>query len=112
MSEFHSVLDKSVPGLKALIQGSLKFTLARDSSTATKRDWWLATSKAVQSIIVERMIATAAVHHNKNVKRVYYLSLEFLMGRLFSNSLYSAGVNDDMTHALEELGSGLRGASP
>jgi starch phosphorylase len=104
MSEFHSVLDKSVPGLKALIQGSLKFTLARDSSTATKRDWWLATSKAVQSIIVERMIATAAVHHNKNVKRVYYLSLEFLMGRLFSNSLYSAGVNDDATHALEELG--------
>ena len=78
--------------------------MARDSSTATKRDWWLATSKAVQSIIVERMIATAAVHHNKNVKRVYYLSLEFLMGRLFSNSLYSAGVNDDMTHALEELG--------
>ena len=44
-------------------------------------------------MIVERMIATAAVHHNKNVKRVYYLSLEFLMGRLFSNSLYSAGVN-------------------
>ncbi len=104
MSEFHSVLDKSVPGLKALIQGSLKFTLARDSSTSTKRDWWLATSKAVQSIIVERMIATAAVHHNKNVKRVYYLSLEFLMGRLFSNSLYSAGVIDDTTHALEELG--------
>jgi starch phosphorylase len=104
MSEFNSALDKSVPGLKALIQGSLKFTLARDASTATKRDWWLATSKAVQSMIVERMIATAAVHHNKNVKRVYYLSLEFLMGRLFSNSLYSAGVNDDMTHALEELG--------
>ncbi len=104
MSEFHSALDRSVPGLKALIQGSLKFTLARDASTATKRDWWLATSKAVQSMIVERMIATAAVHHNKNVKRVYYLSLEFLMGRLFSNSLYSAGVNDDMIHALEELG--------
>lgn len=104
MSEFHSALDKSVTGLKALIQSSLKFSLARDASTATKRDWWLATSKAVQSIIVERMIATAAVHHNKNVKRVYYLSLEFLMGRLFSNSLYSAGVLDDMVHALEELG--------
>ncbi len=104
MSEFHSALDKSVTGLKALLQSSLKFTLARDASTATKRDWWLATSKAVQSIIVERMIATQAVHHNKNVKRVYYLSLEFLMGRLFSNNLYAAGVLDDMVHALEELG--------
>ncbi len=104
MSEFHSALDKSVTGLKALIQSSLKFSLARDAATATKRDWWLATSKAVQSIIVERMIATQSVHHNRNVKRVYYLSLEFLMGRLFSNSLYSAGVMDDMVHALEELG--------
>jgi glycogen phosphorylase len=104
MSEFHTALDTSVPGLKALIQGSLKFTLARDASTATKRDWWLATSKAVQGLIVERMIATATLHNNRNVKRVYYLSLEFLMGRLFSNSLYGAGVFDDMVHALEELG--------
>ncbi len=104
MSDFHSALDLSVPGLKALVQSSLKFSLARDASTASKRDWWLATSKAVQSIIVERMIATQAVHHNQNVKRVYYLSLEFLMGRLFSNSLYNAGVFDDMVHALEELG--------
>ena len=112
MSQFHSALDKSVPGLKALVQGSLKFSLARDSSTATKRDWWLATSKAVQGIIIERMIATATVHNNRNAKRVYYLSLEFLMGRLFSNSLYSAGV--DRRHGARPGGTGsrLRGTSP
>lgn len=104
MSDFQSTLDKSVPGLKALIQNQLKFSQSRDSSTATQRDWWLATSKAVQSIIVERMLATQAVYHNQNVKRVYYLSLEFLMGRLFSNSLISAGVFDEIIHALEELG--------
>ena len=104
MSEFQPTLDTSVPGLKALIQNQLKFSQSRDSSTATKRDWWLATSKAVQTVIVERMLATQAVYHNENVKRVYYLSLEFLMGRLFSNSLYSAGVFHEMVHALEELG--------
>jgi glycogen phosphorylase len=103
-SEFQSSLDKSVTGLKALILNSLKFRLARDTSTASKRDWWLATSKAVQSIVVERMIATATVDNDENAKRVYYLSLEFLMGRLFSNSLYNAGVIHDMVHALEELG--------
>ncbi len=97
-------MDKSVTGLKSLIQSHLKFSLARDSGNASKRDWWLATSKAVQNIIIERMIATQAVHHQKNVKRVYYFSLEFLMGRLFSNSLYSAGVFDEMEHALHELG--------
>ena len=101
---FQSGMDTSVPGLKALVQNQLKFSLARDASTASKRDWWLATSKAVQSIIIERMLATQAVHHRANVKRVYYLSLEFLMGRLFSNSLYSAGIFEEMEHALQEIG--------
>src|SRR4051812_47573867 len=98
---FKSSMDKLVTGLKSLIQTHLKFSLARDAGTASKRDWWLATSKAVQSIIIERMMETQAVHHKKNAKRVYYLSLEFLMGRLFSNSLYSAGVFEEMEHALQ-----------
>jgi len=97
-------MDTSVTGLKSLIRNHLKFSLARDAQTASKRDWWLATSKAVQSIIIERMLATQAVHHKQNVKRVYYLSLEFLMGRLFSNSLYSAGIFEIMEVALQELG--------
>jgi starch phosphorylase len=102
--KFQSSMDKSAAGLKALVQNQLKFSLARDRTTATKRDWWIATSKAVQSVIIERMLATQEVHHEKNVKRVYYLSLEFLMGRLFSNSLYSAGVFEEMEKALKELG--------
>ena len=103
-STFTSGMDTSVTGLKSLIRNHLKFSLARDAQTASKRDWWLATSKAVQSIIIERMLATQAVHHKQNVKRVYYLSLEFLMGRLFSNSLYSAGIFEIMEVALQELG--------
>jgi starch phosphorylase len=103
-SSFKSGVDKSVSGLKSLIQSHLKFSLARDTGTASKRDWWLATSKAVHQIIIERMIATQAVHHQENVKRVYYFSLEFLMGRLFSNSLYAAGVCKEMEHALQGLG--------
>jgi glycogen phosphorylase len=103
-THFHSALDTSVHGLKQLILTHLKFSLARDRATATKRDWWLATCKAVQSLIVERMIATQEAHYRENARRLYYFSLEFLMGRLFSNSLYSAGVHDDMVKALEELG--------
>ena len=86
------------------ILNQLKFTLARDAESASPRDWWIATSKAVQSIIIERMIATQAVHHHGNVKRVYYLSLEFLMGRLFVNSMYSAGIFKEVQAALDKLG--------
>jgi len=103
-AQFTSAIDHSVPGLKKLIKNHLKFSLARDTQTASRRDWWLATSKAAQSLIIERMIATQTAHHRANVKRVYYFSLEFLMGRLFSNSLYSAGIFGDMELALQEMG--------
>ena len=97
-------IDLSVAGLKRLILSHLKFSLARDPSTATRRDWWLATSKAVESILVDRMLDTQATHRRRNVKRLYYISLEFLMGRLFINSLQSAGIYREMELALQELG--------
>ncbi|MEI6073659.1 MAG: glycogen/starch/alpha-glucan phosphorylase [Verrucomicrobiae bacterium] len=92
------------PSIDHYILNQLKFSLARDPDTATTRDWWIATSKAVQSLIIERMITTQTVHHRQNVRRVYYLSLEFLMGRLFVNSMYSAGVFQEIQEALEKLG--------
>jgi len=101
---FQPTVEKTTAGLKALVQSQLKFALARDNLTATKRDWWLATSKALQRVIIERMLATQDAHHRTNTKRVYYMSLEFLMGRLFSNSLYNAGVFERMEEALKELG--------
>ena len=103
-SEFHSSIDTSVQGLKALITNQLNFGLARDPKTASKRDWWMATSKAVQCLVIERLMATQTKHRNGNVKRLYYLSLEFLMGRLYINSFHSAGVFENMEQAIRELG--------
>ena len=48
----------------------LKSTFARDPITATKNDWWLATSMAARDLMLERYIATQAVHSTKNVRRV------------------------------------------
>lgn len=95
---------KATANIETFILNQLTFSLARDRYTATSRDWWIATAKAIQSIIIERMIKTQTVHHQQNVKRVYYLSLEFLMGRLFTNSVYSAGVMKNLEAALEHLG--------
>ena len=82
----------------------LKFTLARDSVTASRREWWIATSMAIQRIIIARMMKTLAVHNEGNVRRVYYLSMEFLMGRLFVNNMIAAGVLEEVTEALQNLG--------
>ena len=101
---FHSSLDTSVSGLKNLIENQLRYSLARDPSTASKHDWWLATSKAVQCVVIERLMATQTKHRGENTRRLYYLSLEFLMGRLYINSFYSAGVYQNMELAIKELG--------
>jgi starch phosphorylase len=86
------------------IVNQLKFGLARDKVTASRRDWWIATSKAVQNQVIERMIKTLTTHTEGNVRRVYYLSMEFLMGRLFVNNIVSAGVMKDVVDALDKLG--------
>ena len=101
---FHSSLDASVSGLKNLIENQLRYSLARDPSTASKHDWWLATSKAVQCVVIERLMATQTKHRGENTRRLYYLSLEFLMGRLYINSFYSAGIYQNMELAIKELG--------
>ncbi len=102
--KFTSFFEKSAESMKQSVLHQLKFHLAQDVQSSTKRDWWLATSQAVQERIIERMIATQAVHNQQDVRRVYYLSLEFLMGRLFTNSLYNAGIHEETKQALRELG--------
>ncbi|MEI7864028.1 MAG: glycogen/starch/alpha-glucan phosphorylase [Chthoniobacterales bacterium] len=93
------------PGnLEQEIIDELKFTLARDSVTASRREWWIATSMAIQRIVIARMMKTLAVHNEANVRRVYYLSMEFLMGRLFVNNMLAAGVLEEVTEALRNLG--------
>ncbi len=90
--------------LRSLIQRHLVSTLARHTGSATPRDWWVATTLAVRDTIHERMIATQAVHNAQNVRRVYYFSLEYLMGRLFGNNLLATGLYDTARLALESLG--------
>jgi len=90
--------------LRSLILRHLTSTLARYPGGATPRDWWVATALAVRDTIHERMIETQAQHAKGNVRRLYYFSLEYLMGRLFGNNLIATGLLDDAKTALESLG--------
>ena len=93
--------------LKQAILRNLTYTLARDQGSATLRDWWLATAAAVREQILARLIATQAVHNKQNVRRLYYLSLEYLMGRLTENNLQNTGLVETARAALSELGINL-----
>src|SRR5437868_1088046 len=90
--------------LRSLIKRHLISTLARPTGSATPRDWWVATALAVRDTIHERMIATQAVHNAQNVRRIYYFSLEYLMGRLFGSNLIATGLAETAKTALSSLG--------
>ncbi len=89
--------------MKASILNHLHYTLARHPESASKDEWWTATSLAVRDRILDRFMRTQAVHHEKKVRRAYYLSLEYLMGRLLINNLHNSGLYASTREALGEL---------
>jgi len=95
--------DMSVEEIKDLILYHLWYTQAQAKGIASITDWRKAVSRTVQDILTNRLIATQNAHQKANAKRVYYLSLEYLMGRLLDNNLHNAGVHRKMMEALEEL---------
>ena len=97
-------LTADAAALKASIEYHLKFKLARDVESATARDWWSATAMAIRDRILERMLETGNAHRHGNVRRVNYLSMEYLMGRLFLNNLINLGLYETTVVALRELG--------
>ena len=58
---------------------------------------------AARDRILQRFMRTMEKHNNSNVRRVYYLSLEYLMGRLLSNNLHNAGLYSTAREALADL---------
>ncbi|MEM1295440.1 MAG: glycogen/starch/alpha-glucan phosphorylase [Verrucomicrobiota bacterium] len=100
-------LDHSVGGMKRSIVNHLRYTLAHDPETACRSDWWNAVCLSVRDRILDRSSETRVTHREGNVRRVYYLSMEYLMGRLLENNLRNTGLWDDTKAALEELGRDL-----
>ena len=75
-------VEMSVEGLKDDYAWHLRYSLAKGDSRATPHDQYTAFANAVRDRIVERWISTQEEYGRQNTKRVYYLSLEFLIGRL------------------------------
>ena len=82
----------------------LQYTLVKDKFTATKADLYLALAYAVRDVLVNRWLDTQQSYYINDAKRVYYLSMEFLMGRTLSNSLINLGIMEEWQTALKQMG--------
>ncbi|MCK9418907.1 MAG: glycogen/starch/alpha-glucan phosphorylase [Nitrospirae bacterium] len=81
----------------------LIYSLGKDPITATHRDWFHTTAYAVRERLIERWMETMRSYYESDAKRVYYLSLEFLTGRLLANSLLNMGFYEECREALSDL---------
>ncbi len=99
--------DIKLPPIKQSLQQHLIFSTFKTSDAATSRDWYEAASYAVRDHVVERWVRTAESYYRDDPKRVYYLSLEFLIGRMLSNSALNLSINDELKDGLAALGRDL-----
>ena len=95
--------------LKADILRHLSFTLGKDAAHASTYDWRLALSFAIRDRIVEPWFASTRKTWATGHKRVYYLSMEFLIGRLLEDATINLGLYDTVRSTMADLGVDVRG---
>ena len=83
---------------------ALRYRLGKDPSVATSSDWLTASIQVVRDRVIDRWIETTKEAYDDDAKRVYYLSAEFLIGRLTRDVFSNVGLYDQMRHALATLG--------
>jgi starch phosphorylase len=90
--------------LKGAVLSHLKYTLGKDADHATIYDWRVALSQAVRDRIVDPWFEATRTAYRADAKRVYYLSMEFLIGRLLEDAMVNTGVLDEAKAVFDELG--------
>src|SRR6266498_1653806 len=98
-----------VETLKRAFADHLQFAQGKDEHTATALDRYFSVAYAVRDRLMRRWIETQQTYYRNDAKRIYYLSLEFLMGRALENNLLNLGIYDPMKGALKDLGLDLSG---
>jgi len=97
-------LENTREALQAVVSHHLRYSLGRDWKMATVREIYWAISLAVRDRLFERLFETEKRYQEQGVKRVYYLSMEFLMGRALGNNLCNLKLFDTFKQAMGDMG--------
>jgi len=101
---YDSANQHDAESMKKAIANKLMYSIGKDPRVAQPKDWMDATFLAVRDQMVERWMETTRAQYSQDVKRVYYLSMEFLIGRALSNALLALDMEDVVRAALDEMG--------
>jgi starch phosphorylase len=94
----------TIEALKQSFEFHLKYSLADDRLSATNMDLYHSLALSVRDRLIDKWLQTQHQYYDQDAKRVYYLSMEFLVGRWLTNSLINLGFYDEFQQALNDLG--------
>ena len=95
---------RDLESLKRAIANKLMFTVGKDPKAARPEDWMHAAAYAVRDQLVDRWMKTTRAQYEQDAKRVYYMSMEFLIGRTFGNAMVALGLRERVKRALLDFG--------
>ncbi|XP_033303040.1 glycogen phosphorylase isoform X1 [Bombus vosnesenskii] len=95
---------ENVGNFKKTFNRHLHYTLVKDRNVATSRDYFMALAHSVKDNLVSRWIRTQQYYYEKDPKRVYYLSLEYYMGRTLQNTMINLGIQGACDEAMYQMG--------
>ncbi len=103
-------LDKpafDAQSIKRSLANRLMYSIGKDPITATDRDWFYSAAAVVRERLIERWMETMRSYYREDTKRVYYFSMEFLMGRTLMNSMLNIDCEEGFRRALTDMGLAL-----
>jgi starch phosphorylase len=100
----HAEQATDVNSIKNSLSERLTYSVGKDPITATERDWLFTSSYVVRDHLIGRWMETMRGYYDNDAKRVYYLSMEFLMGRSLMNSLHNLELDQPIRKALFDFG--------
>ena len=104
MNGFDSVTADSAEKLKQAILWRVRYTMGREPATLHPTEWLKPVSFAVRDRLIDSMLATENRYRTANAKRLYYISMEFLMGRTLGDSLCNLKLLEMCREALDAEG--------
>lgn len=104
MKKIEKKVRRGVRGFQTAVRQHLTYSGGTTLEEASRGDVYQAVSLAVRNRLIDGMLKTEERYRRAEAKRIYYLSMEFLMGRAMGNNLYNLEIQDLAQEALEEMG--------
>jgi len=101
---FTDKIDENSTTFERDFAKTLEYQLVKEKTTVKERDAFVAISTAIRHRLIRDWLRTQYTYRQNKSKRVYYLSMEFLMGRLLGNTLINLDFYDEASEIVEKLG--------